>query len=41
MLEVDKTADSATAAPAPELAKPVGGLRLFFAALWRKFVRGG
>ena len=41
MLEVDKTADSATPAAAPEVAKPVGGLRLFFAALWRKFVRRG
>jgi len=41
MLEVDKTAVSATAAPPPEGAKPVGGLRLFFAALWRRFVRPG
>jgi carbon monoxide dehydrogenase subunit G len=41
MLDVDKTADSATQAPASDVAEPVGGLRLFFAALWRKLVRRG
>lgn len=41
MLENDETANSARAAAPPEAAKPVGGLRLFFAALWRKLVRRG
>jgi carbon monoxide dehydrogenase subunit G len=41
MLEVDTTADSATRVATPEVAKPVGGVRLFFAALRRKFVRPG
>jgi carbon monoxide dehydrogenase subunit G len=41
MLEVDETADSAPAAPAAEVAEPVGGLRLFFAALWGKLARRG
>ncbi len=41
MLEADTTADSATRVATPEVAKPVGGLRLFFAALRRKFVRPG
>ncbi len=41
MLEVEKSADSAAAASPSSVAKPVGGLRLFFAALWRKFVRSG
>jgi carbon monoxide dehydrogenase subunit G len=41
MLEVEKSSDSPTASSPPSVAKPVGGLRLFLAALWRKLVRRG